>query len=80
MLLQATNVVRGSSPSAAATTTKSSSSLLLTENQQSIGGPPSLMDKLTIREREIVLKQGRRKVLNRGQTSSARARSTTVFS
>jgi CRP/FNR family transcriptional regulator, cyclic AMP receptor protein len=68
MLLQATNTVGGSPPSAAATRAKSSSSLLLTENQQSIGGPPSLMEKLTLRERETVLKQGRRKVLNRGQT------------
>jgi CRP/FNR family cyclic AMP-dependent transcriptional regulator len=68
MLLQATNPVGGSPPSAAATRTKSNSSLLLTENQQSIGGPPSLMEKLTLRERETVLKQGRRKVLNRGQT------------
>jgi len=67
MLLQATNTVGGSPPSAAATRAKSSSSLLLTENQQSIGGPPSLMEKLTLRERETVLKQGRRKVLNRGQ-------------
>ena len=68
MLLRAGNVVRGSSPSAAAAATKSTSSLLLTENQQLMGGPPSLMEKLTIREREIVLKQGRRKVLSRGQT------------
>jgi CRP/FNR family transcriptional regulator, cyclic AMP receptor protein len=68
MLLQATNPVGGSPPSAAATRAKSNSSLLLTENQQSIGGPPSLMEKLTLRERETVLKQGRRKVLNRGQT------------
>ena len=68
MLLQAGNGVRGSSPSAAAAATKSTSSLLLTENQQLIGGPPSLMEKLTPREREIVLKQGRRKVLSRGQT------------
>ncbi len=66
MLLQATNTVGGSS--AAAVKAKSSSSLLLTENQQSIGGPPSLIEKLTLRERELVLKQGRRKVLNRGQT------------
>lgn len=66
MLLQAGNVVRGSPPLAAAT--KSNSSLLLTENQQLMGGPPSLMEMLTIREREIVLKQGRRKVLSRGQT------------
>jgi CRP/FNR family cyclic AMP-dependent transcriptional regulator len=68
MLLQAGNGVRGSSASAAATATKPASSLLLTENQQLIAGPPSLMDKLTIRERESVLKQGRRKVLSRGQT------------
>src|ERR1700741_2798001 len=68
MLLQATNPVGGSPPSAAATRAKSGSSLLLTENQQSIGGPPSLMEKLTLRERETVLKQGHRKVLNRGQT------------
>jgi len=67
MLLQATNPVGASPPSAAATRAKSGSSLLLTENQQSIGGPPSLMEKLTLRERETVLKQGRRKVLNRGQ-------------
>jgi CRP/FNR family transcriptional regulator, cyclic AMP receptor protein len=67
MLLQAGNPVRGSSPSAAAMATKSTS-LLLTENQQLIGGPPSLMEKLTSRERDIVLKQGRRKVLSRGQT------------
>jgi CRP-like cAMP-binding protein len=66
MLLQAGNGVRGSSPAAAVT--KPTSSLLLTENQQLIGGPPSLMDRLTIREREIVLKQGRQKVLSRGQT------------
>ena len=65
MLLQAGNTVRGSSPAAAA---KPTSSLLLTENQQLISGPPPLMDKLTIREREIVLKLGRRKVLSRGQT------------
>ncbi|MDE5452881.1 cyclic nucleotide-binding domain-containing protein [Bradyrhizobium sp. CSA112] len=70
MLLQAGNVASGRSPSAAAAAaaTKSTSSLLLSENQQLMGGPPSLMEKLTIREREIVLKQGRRKVLSRGQT------------
>ncbi|NOJ45941.1 Crp/Fnr family transcriptional regulator [Bradyrhizobium archetypum] len=66
MLLQAGNGVRGGSPAAAVT--KPTSSLLLTENEQLIGGPPSLMDRLTMREREIVLKQGRRKVLSRGQT------------
>jgi CRP/FNR family transcriptional regulator, cyclic AMP receptor protein len=69
MLLQAANAVRGDAskapPSAKSANT---SSLLLTENQQWIGGPPPLMDKLSPRERELVLKQGRRKVLNRGQT------------
>jgi CRP/FNR family cyclic AMP-dependent transcriptional regulator len=69
MLLQAANAVRGSAPTAAASAGKSpTSSLLLTESHQSIGGPPPLMGKLTAPEREIVLKQGRRKVLNRGQT------------
>src|SRR5262245_24662691 len=69
MLLQAANSVRGSvSPMPASAKSASGSSLLLTENQQSIGGPPLLMEKLTLRERESVLKQGRRKVLNRGQT------------
>jgi CRP/FNR family cyclic AMP-dependent transcriptional regulator len=65
MLLQTANVVRGNTPSSGAAR---SSSLVLSENQQSIGGPPPLTEKLTPRERELVLKQGRRKVLNRGQT------------
>lgn len=67
MLLQAANPEAAPSPltSARAVT---SSSLLLSESQQSIGGPPSLIDRLSVREREQVLKQGRRKVLNRGQT------------
>lgn len=65
MLMQAANAGRGTVP--ATVRSAGSSSLLLTENQ-SIGGPPPLMDKLTLRERELVLKQGRRKVLNRGQT------------
>jgi CRP/FNR family transcriptional regulator, cyclic AMP receptor protein len=43
-------------------------SLLLTENSRSIGGPPSMFEMLSSREREIVLKHGRRKVLYRGQT------------
>jgi CRP/FNR family cyclic AMP-dependent transcriptional regulator len=69
MLVQAADATRGSShPTTAVVKIPSGQSLLLTENQQSIGGPPSLMEKLTLREREIVLKQGRRKVLNRGQT------------
>src|SRR5882757_2607106 len=69
MLLRAANVVRGNATSKAPSSKPApGSSLLLTENQQSIGGPPSLMEKLTLQERELVLKQGRRKVLNRGQT------------
>lgn len=79
MLLQATNTVGRSPPSAAATKAKSSSSLLLTENQQSIGGPPSLMEKLTLRERETVLKQGRRRSSTADRRCSVRARNTTAF-
>ena len=66
MLQQVASAARDGTPSAAGSAV--SSSLLLSESQQSIGGPPPLMEKLTPREREIVLKQGRRKVLNRGQT------------
>jgi CRP/FNR family cyclic AMP-dependent transcriptional regulator len=63
------NSVPGSvSPVPTSAKSAAGSSLLLTENQQSIGGPPLLMEKLTLRERETVLKQGRRRVLNRGQT------------
>jgi CRP/FNR family cyclic AMP-dependent transcriptional regulator len=43
-------------------------SLLLTESARSLGGPPSLFDALSQSERDIVLKQGRRKVFYRGQT------------
>jgi len=43
-------------------------SLLLTESARSLGGPPSLLAALTEREREIVLRHGRRKVLYRGKT------------
>jgi len=69
MLQQVASAARDGSPSTAGSATPAvGSSLLLSESQQSIGGPPPLMEKLTPREREIVLKQGRRKVLNRGQT------------
>src|ERR1700758_2842844 len=69
MLLQAANAKRGNAPATTvASRSTPGSSLLLTESQQSTGGPPALMEKLTLRERETVLKQGRRKVLNRGQT------------
>lgn len=66
MLLQVTAERGGSSTPAVKGSV--GTSLLLTENQQAIGGPPSLMDKLTPKEQELVLKKGRRKVLNRGQT------------
>src|SRR5258708_8829270 len=69
MSLQVASAMRDGAPSAAGSANSAAtSSLLLSESQQSIGGPPPLMEKLTPREREIVLKQGRRKVLNRGQT------------
>src|SRR6201998_2320212 len=67
MLLEGANAIRGSAPMTAAGANPNSS-LLLSESQQSIGGPPPLMEKLTPRESDLVLKQGRRKVLNRGQT------------
>src|ERR1700746_2396128 len=66
MLLQVANAERGGTPAAARST--AGSSLLLTESQRASGGHPPLMEKLSPRERELVLKQGRRKVLNRGQT------------
>jgi CRP/FNR family transcriptional regulator, cyclic AMP receptor protein len=69
MLLQAANAVRGNVPKARSSGLSAGhSSLLLTENRLALGGPPLLMDKLTVHERERVLRQGRRKVLNRGQT------------
>jgi len=43
-------------------------SLLLTESARALGGPPSLFDAMTPRDRETVMKRGRRRVLNRGQT------------
>ncbi len=42
--------------------------LLLVESQALVGGPSPLLQWLTPREREQVLAQGRRRVLNRGQT------------
>ena len=42
--------------------------LLLTENQTGIGGLRPLLQQLTPRERELVLAQGRRRVVYRGQT------------
>src|ERR1700737_2787358 len=48
--------------------TPAGQSLLLTESARSLGGPPSLFDALSPRDRETVLKHGRRKVLYRGQT------------
>ena len=69
MLLQAAKSAPEAAPSPLTSARAvTNSSLLLTESQQSIGGPPSLIERLSLREREQVLKQGRRKVLNRGQT------------
>jgi len=48
--------------------TAGNQSLLLTESARSLGGAPSLFDALSLRERETVLRHGRRKVLYRGQT------------
>jgi CRP/FNR family cyclic AMP-dependent transcriptional regulator len=42
--------------------------LLLVQSHGLLGGPPKLFASLTASERELVLKQGRRRVLNRGQT------------
>lgn len=68
MLLQAGDGRGQQHPAVAVSKQKPTATLLLTESEASIGGPPVLMDRLTPREREIVLKQGRRRVLNRGQT------------
>src|SRR5262247_924428 len=45
-----------------------SSGLLLVEGHALVGGPPMLFAALTPHERELVIGQGRRRVLNRGQT------------
>jgi CRP-like cAMP-binding protein len=42
--------------------------LLLSESAPALGGPPSLLEHLTLVEREIVLKRGQRRVYYRGQT------------
>src|ERR1700757_608593 len=69
MLLQAAKAERGNAPAtAAASRSTAGASVLRTESQQAIGGPPSLMEKLSVRERELVPKQGRPKELNRGPT------------
>lgn len=68
MLLQAAKPSSGTVPAKPAGRSSAGTSLLLTDHDEAIGGPPSLMDKLNQRERELVLRQGRRKVLNRGQT------------
>jgi CRP/FNR family cyclic AMP-dependent transcriptional regulator len=67
----AINAAPGSGPNmprASATPTTSGQSLLLTESTRSLGGAPSLFETLSPRDRETVLRRGRRKVLNRGQT------------
>ena len=42
--------------------------LLLSESATLLGGPPSLFQSLTPRERDLVLSHGRRRVIYRGQT------------
>jgi CRP-like cAMP-binding protein len=46
----------------------SSQALLLTESAALLGGPPPLFQALSQHERDLVVSQGRRRVLNRGQT------------
>lgn len=68
-MLNAAKSIADTAPSSASSARVGTGrSLLLTEGEQSAIGPPTLIERLTLREREIVLKQGRRKVLNRGQT------------
>ncbi|MDO9563412.1 MAG: Crp/Fnr family transcriptional regulator [Bradyrhizobium sp.] len=55
-------------PRVSAAPVSSGQSLLLTESARSLGGAPSLFETLSPRDRETVLRRGRRKVLNRGQT------------
>jgi CRP/FNR family transcriptional regulator, cyclic AMP receptor protein len=45
-----------------------SKALLLSESATLLGGPPSLFQSLTPRERDLVLGHGRRRVIYRGQT------------
>lgn len=67
LILAANSQVTGrDSPARAAKA--SNQSLLLSENTRGIGGAPPLLETLSAREREIVFKHGRRKVLYRGQT------------
>jgi CRP-like cAMP-binding protein len=57
-----------SDPKTPRAATPAGQSLLLTESPRSLGGAPALFEALSPRERETVLKHGRRKVLYRGQT------------
>jgi CRP/FNR family cyclic AMP-dependent transcriptional regulator len=47
---------------------KASRALMLTESPRTLGGPPSLLQFLSAEEREIVLRQGQRRVFYRGKT------------
>jgi CRP/FNR family cyclic AMP-dependent transcriptional regulator len=64
----ATHAASGPGTKTLRTSTPAGQSLLLTESARSLGGAPSLFEALSLSERETVLKHGRRKVLNRGQT------------
>ncbi|WP_114360628.1 MULTISPECIES: Crp/Fnr family transcriptional regulator [Rhodopseudomonas] len=68
MVLQAAKSAADSTSTLGPARVGTGRSLLLTESHQPTAGPPSLIDRLSLRERELVLRQGRRKVLNRGQT------------
>jgi|SRR5580658_5687413 CRP/FNR family cyclic AMP-dependent transcriptional regulator len=51
-----------------AQSTAGGKSLLLSESATLLGGPPSLFQSLSQRERDLVLSHGRRRVIYRGQT------------
>lgn len=53
--------------SALLTNTATAQALLLTENAALTNGPPLLLQRLTLKEREDVLKEGQRRVVYRGK-------------
>jgi CRP/FNR family transcriptional regulator, cyclic AMP receptor protein len=66
--LAALAVHRSDGTRSQATPSDRTRALLLTESPALLGGPPPLFRHLSPQERELVLSQGRRRVLNRGQT------------
>jgi CRP/FNR family cyclic AMP-dependent transcriptional regulator len=67
MLATSSSQLRGLARKAVAPD-KANRALMLTESPRTLGGPPSLLAHLSEVEREIVLRQGRRRVFQRGQT------------